>query len=85
MILCWFLDVAFRFQGISFLSKNSLWIAVLLTSFFGATDEYHQLFTPGRSTDILDWGADTIGAATYAFIYMKFKFYEWHNKEQYDK
>jgi hypothetical protein len=36
--------------------------AVLLVSLFGASDEIHQRFTPGRSCDIFDWLADTLGA-----------------------
>ncbi len=34
---------------------------------FGAVDEIHQLFTPGRSgADAFDWLADALGAATGA-------------------
>ncbi|HZI79030.1 MAG TPA: VanZ family protein [Vicinamibacterales bacterium] len=29
---------------------------------YGATDEWHQSFVPGRSADIYDWYADAIGA-----------------------
>ena len=29
---------------------------------FGAADEWHQQFIPGRSMDVLDWLADTAGA-----------------------
>ena len=35
---------------------------VVLLSCFGALDEWHQQFIPLRSTDLLDWSADTIGA-----------------------
>jgi VanZ family protein len=42
-----------------------LWIGVLAglaIAIFGATDEYHQLFTPNRSGgDLLDWLADALG------------------------
>ncbi len=31
-------------------------------SFYGATDEWHQSFVIGRTSDILDWLADTLGA-----------------------
>lgn len=31
-------------------------------SAFGAVDEWHQGFIPGRSPSIADWGADSIGA-----------------------
>ena len=30
---------------------------------YGATDEWHQSFVPGRSTELADWIADTAGAA----------------------
>jgi VanZ family protein len=38
-------------------------LAVLITSAFGALDEFHQRFTPNRSCDVRDWMADTAGAA----------------------
>lgn len=31
-------------------------------SLYGASDEVHQSFVPGRSPDLLDWVADTLGA-----------------------
>jgi VanZ family protein len=37
--------------------------AIALISCFGALDEWHQQFIPRRSTDLLDWTADTTGAA----------------------
>jgi VanZ family protein len=37
-------------------------IALALASAFGAADEWHQGFVPGRDTDVLDWQADTAGA-----------------------
>jgi VanZ family protein len=38
-------------------------LAVVLASFYGASDELHQYFVPGRSCDVFDWLADTGGAA----------------------
>lgn len=38
-------------------------VAIVTIITFAATDEIHQLFTPGRSGgDVLDWLADTLGA-----------------------
>jgi VanZ family protein len=37
-------------------------IALIITSLYGASDEIHQLFTAGRSSDPLDWVTDTVGA-----------------------
>jgi len=36
--------------------------AVVLASLYGITDEIHQLFVPGRSSDPVDWLVDTAGA-----------------------
>ena len=33
-----------------------------IASAYGATDEWHQSFVPGRSADVHDWFADTAGA-----------------------
>jgi hypothetical protein len=37
-------------------------VAVFLTVLWGFLDELHQAFVPGRSSDVLDLVADTIGA-----------------------
>ncbi len=36
-------------------------LALLLTAFFGATDEIHQAFVPNRLPDLVDLGRDVIG------------------------
>jgi VanZ family protein len=41
-------------------------LSVLLVSAYGASDEFHQSFVPGRDSDVLDWRADTIGGAAAA-------------------
>lgn len=35
----------------------------ILVSLFGASDELHQRFVPGRECDVFDWMADSTGAA----------------------
>jgi VanZ family protein len=37
--------------------------AALLATLYGAGDEVHQMFTPGRNSDIADALADAVGAA----------------------
>ncbi len=46
-----------------------MWWAVLIVSVFGLTDEWHQGSTPGRSMEVYDWVADTLGAMTAVTLY----------------
>ena len=39
------------------------WRSLLLSSAYGASDEFHQRFVPGRTPALDDWIADTLGAA----------------------
>jgi VanZ family protein len=43
-------------------------LTIAVAALYGATDEIHQHFTPGRSMSILDWRADVIGASVAAAI-----------------
>jgi hypothetical protein len=45
------------------------WMSILLVSAYGASDEWHQHFTPGRSMEVADWVADTLGAACAIILY----------------
>lgn len=45
------------------------WLAVMIVSLFGITDEWHQSFTPGRSSEFADWLADTGGATLAVTLY----------------
>jgi hypothetical protein len=46
-----------------------VWLAVVLVSLFGISDEWHQSFTPGRSVEFADWIADTSGATLAVTLY----------------
>lgn len=46
----------------------ALLAAILIASLYGASDEFHQLFVPGRLCDAADWLTDTCGAALGASI-----------------
>jgi VanZ family protein len=41
-------------------------LAVLLTSLYAASDEWHQSYTPRRESDVRDWLADSIGGTVGA-------------------
>lgn len=51
------------------------WLAVALVSLFGLTDEWHQSFTPGRSVEVADWVADTLGAALAVTLYVRWAWF----------
>jgi len=51
-----------------FHTRPIVW-SIVIVSVFGASDELHQSFTPGRSMDVLDWVADTIGAIVAVSAY----------------
>ncbi len=42
-------------------------VAGAITTFYGFTDEFHQLFVPGRSADLRDVLADCVGGLVGAF------------------
>jgi len=44
--------------------------AVVMSSLYGITDEFHQTFVPGRSPSVADWCVDTLGACVGAGIVM---------------
>jgi VanZ family protein len=41
-------------------------MAAMLATAYGATDEWHQSYVPGRDADPWDWAADAMGAITGA-------------------
>jgi VanZ family protein len=41
-------------------------IAILLATFYGMTDEFHQRFVPGRTAALDDLAADALGAVAAA-------------------
>ena len=43
-------------------SKKEIILPTIIVSLYGILDEIHQSFTPGRSSTVSDWIADTIGA-----------------------
>jgi VanZ family protein len=61
-VFCVLLFRALRYQRkFPFISQHAFLLGVVLTSVYGATDELHQLFIPGRYCDIFDFLADTFG------------------------
>jgi VanZ family protein len=59
-VLAALLVPGFRLAGIG--PRGAVVGAVIVASLYGATDEVHQAFVPGRTADVVDWVADTLGA-----------------------
>lgn len=49
--------------------RRAAWLSVLLVSFYGLADEWHQSVTPGRTVEFADWVADTLGATAAVVLY----------------
>ncbi|ESS68469.1 VanZ family protein [Methyloglobulus morosus KoM1] len=47
--------------------------SIAFCSIHGISDEWHQSFVPGRSSDVLDWVADTIGATVSMLLLPQLK------------
>lgn len=45
-------------------------LGFLLATLYGATDEFHQSFVPGRSCELADFLADAVGAFLGAALYL---------------
>ncbi len=52
--------------------KKALAWAIIFSTLYGASDEYHQSFTQGRESRIRDVFIDGVGAAISAFVVYEF-------------
>ena len=59
------------------LPRATFW-AILVTSVFGATDEWHQAFTPGRRAAVDDWLLDTAAAGVALYLWGRLRATRWH-------
>jgi len=56
---------AARWHGVTIRTAAVAWAICAL---YGATDEFHQRFTPGRTPAVDDWIADAAGAAAAVLV-----------------
>jgi VanZ family protein len=54
-------------------TKNA-WLSWILATLYAITDEYHQLFVPGRSWQMIDIIVDSLGAGFAAIILWRFSY-----------
>ncbi len=62
-LLCW------SFSSLSWGSRKKIVLAWLTGTFYAATDEFHQLFVPGRSGQLRDVLLDSAGVLTGIFLF----------------
>lgn len=62
-----YLTLIFQRKSV-FLFDNATWATIVIASFYGALDEFHQMFVPGRFAEVLDWLADATGSALGVFF-----------------
>lgn len=53
---------AFRLKRRSAPISTAVWVTLVICAVYGALDEFHQLYVPGRSCDVYDLIADVLGA-----------------------
>jgi VanZ family protein len=54
-------------------SRLRMAAALAIGLLYGASDEIHQMFVPGRSPDVLDWAADAAGVITACYFYTRWR------------
>ena len=67
-----FLSRALGHYGLFWRAKARLFVVgAILGVLYGALDEYHQSFVPGRDSSVLDLAADAVGITLGAWIWLK--------------
>ena len=57
-------------------------LAFLMSIVYALSDEYHQLFVPGRNGNLWDVGVDTLGAVTGLALYARWRV--WRRSRNHD-
>jgi VanZ family protein len=55
--------------GSSRITKMVLLFSIMFSGMYAMTDEFHQMFTPGRTPSLFDVGIDTVGASIGALLW----------------
>lgn len=63
------LGVFYWFPCIVYDISHKIKLSVLSSFLYGCSDEYHQSFVVGRSSEFLDIVADFIGALFFVFVF----------------
>ncbi len=68
-ILGFLLRRALIFQKSQFFQEHAGWLTIFIGSAYAISDEIHQFYVPGRSSDIGDVVADVVGITIVIAIY----------------
>jgi VanZ family protein len=68
-VLAWLVDRSLRnMPAVPWAARHHLVLTIGLTTVYGALDEVHQMFVPGRNPSLLDLAADLAGAVLLVVI-----------------
>lgn len=65
---CYGLCTELALSSFGLKKKPIIILTIIIGLFFGASDEIHQSFVPGRDCSIFDWFADCLGILTSLFF-----------------
>lgn len=60
-------SIYWALSGVTTKRKAAL-LAAIIAAAYGATDEFHQRFVPGRTMSFYDWVADAAGACLWSAL-----------------
>lgn len=72
-IFGWLVHRALTHQSFELISNMSLYVTQIVTILYGFSDEFHQLFVPGRSADMYDMAADAAGGSLFIVVFLLFR------------
>lgn len=55
--------------------RFTLWLAIVISAVYGASDEIHQYFVPSRYAEVADWAADLVGSVVGAFLFATYNYW----------
>ena len=62
---------AFANSNLAMSLKKQLFLSVAAAALYGVSDEYHQLFVPGRNASAIDAAFDCLGSFAGSVIYYR--------------
>ena len=56
-------------SNIKIIRENYISFTLIICILYGASDEIHQYYVPGRHSELLDWVADVLGILVMVWLY----------------